>query len=539
MFKFSAQLDEVRDYAKHVIEKRDNMKVKYIVDRDDVMTDELEKDVEEKLRKWRLKERKHEFHERIQQLNIKEMLPKQHIQNKLKQLDQYSTLLAEKEGDREVEEKLGVKLDNNKYHTIQHYADPLPGEELPKEKSYYEKKRERMEEEGKTQQEIEELMNKLHEEKKARKERKRKERIEKLAEQKRLEELRSKKKQDKEHKEIEEKRKKISDTIHKIKEDRQQSISQMLEETRKVQKNPLYRQIEQKFHEDEESEIEKRKRHLQSLRDLRQPLNREEILEHGKKMDDIVKEKQEERKKSRIALVTHSYDYSKYHTKFLDNIMEQEAAQQEEKERKDEERQRVQEQRDIYDKYVKEMHWPKISEKKKAELETLKMSMKTSPKNPKSIIGQGNHDTASRNNQNRAASAHRQNEEDSTMRRQVVWAENTMKPKPKEKKEGKIVDWLREQRTKHDLDIQNGVSPQHNKTNDWKKELDKMQLHGKEKYDMFLGKAKDFEEKAKRKQQIIGTTKGATIEDIIELNDMYVESIKAKLELLHDLGDKR
>lgn len=34
------------------------------------------------------------------------------------------------------------------------------------------------------------------------------------------------------------------------------------------------------------------------------------------------------------------------------------------------------------------MHWPKISEKKKLELETLKMSMKTSPKNPKgSILG--------------------------------------------------------------------------------------------------------------------------------------------------------
>ena len=29
-------------------------------------------------------------------------------------------------------------------------------------------------------------------------------------------------------------------------------------------------------------------------------------------------------------------------------------------------------------------------------------------------------------------------------------------------------------------------------------------------------------------------TKGATIEDIIEVNDMYVESIKAKLELLND-----
>lgn len=29
-------------------------------------------------------------------------------------------------------------------------------------------------------------------------------------------------------------------------------------------------------------------------------------------------------------------------------------------------------------------------------------------------------------------------------------------------------------------------------------------------------------------------TKGATIDDIIEVNDMYVESIKAKLSLLSD-----
>jgi len=50
---------------------------------------------------------------------------------------------------------------------------------------------------------------------------------------------------------------------------------------------------------------------------------------------------------------------------------------------------KVQEQRDIYDKYVKEMHWPKVSEKKRQELESLKMSLKTSPrkKSPKSIMG--------------------------------------------------------------------------------------------------------------------------------------------------------
>lgn len=61
-----------------------------------------------------------------------------------------------------------------------------------------------------------------------------------------------------------------------------------------------------------------------------------------------------------------------------------------------------------------------------------------------------------------------------------------------------------------------------------------MELKGKEKYDVYFSKAKDFEEKAARKQQIIGVSQSATIEDIIQLNDMYVESIKAKLEILND-----
>lgn len=45
------------------------------------------------------------------------------------------------------------------------------------------------------------------------------------------------------------------------------------------------------------------------------------------------------------------------------------------------------------------MHWPKVSEKKKLELETLKMSLKTSPhnltKSPKSKMESRNGDTIS------------------------------------------------------------------------------------------------------------------------------------------------
>ena len=46
------------------------------------------------------------------------------------------------------------------------------------------------------------------------------------------------------------------------------------------------------------------------------------------------------------------------------------------------------------------------------------------------------------------------------MRKKVVWPDNPLKPKPKEKKEGKIIDWLREQRVKHDYDLQNGIPAQ-------------------------------------------------------------------------------
>ena len=45
-------------------------------------------------------------------------------------------------------------------------------------------------------------------------------------------------------------------------------------------------------------------------------------------------------------------------------------------------------------------------------------------------------------NQTRAESD--MNGEDSIMKKKVVWPENPLKPKPKEKKEGKIIDWLRE-----------------------------------------------------------------------------------------------
>jgi len=93
------------------------------------------------------------------------MLPKTIVNNKLKQLEDYHSVLAQKEGGKEIEEKLGIRLPN-KYFTIQHNDDPLPGmDDEQKEKTYWEKRRERLEQEGKSKEEILTLIEKLKEEK--------------------------------------------------------------------------------------------------------------------------------------------------------------------------------------------------------------------------------------------------------------------------------------------------------------------------------------------------------------------------------------
>lgn len=104
------------------------------------------------------------------------------------------------------------------------------------------------------------------------------------------------------------------------------------------------------------------------------------------------------------------------------------------------------------------------------------------------------------------------------------------------------MDYLTETRKKKALeryisspDKQQNQSVKEGREKDaWLTDLNKMDLHGRERYEVYLGKAKNFEERAERKQKLIGANANTNIEDIIELNDMYVDSIKAKLEILND-----
>ena len=85
-------------------------------------------------------------------------------------------MLATKEGNKEMEVLIGVKLDR-KFNTLQYGDLPLPGEPLTKEKSYQEKKKEQDDHDKVIQESTDQLLKKLHDEKKIRKQKKRQERM--------------------------------------------------------------------------------------------------------------------------------------------------------------------------------------------------------------------------------------------------------------------------------------------------------------------------------------------------------------------------
>ena len=75
--------------------------------------------------------------------------------------------------------------------------------------------------------------------------------------------------------------------------------------------------------------------------------------------------------------------------------------------------------------------------------------MSRKQKSPKSIYGSelhhiGDEISGKHTTTNGRANSDNDGEKSGSKKRKIVWHENTMKPKPAEKKEGKIVDWLHE-----------------------------------------------------------------------------------------------
>ncbi len=71
---------------------------------------------------------------------------------------------------------------------------------------------------------------------------------------------------------------------------------------------------------------------------------------------------------------------------------------------------------------------------------------------------------------------------------------------------------------------------------DWRKEAERVKNGDIASYDIYMEKTRKMEERALRKQQQIEANRdNAAIDDIIEVNEMYIESLQGKLELLNQI----
>ena len=65
MFQLSSESDEVKDFAKSLFQKKNTKFIALIKEKEEVMKNDQNRDIQEKLKKWRLKDRKLEFTEKI------------------------------------------------------------------------------------------------------------------------------------------------------------------------------------------------------------------------------------------------------------------------------------------------------------------------------------------------------------------------------------------------------------------------------------------------------------------------------------------
>lgn len=114
-----------------------------------------------------------------------------------------------------------------------------------------------------------------------------------------------------------------------------------------------------------------------------------------------------------------------------------------------------------------------------------------------------------------------------------------MRPKTPAKKEIVQVDYLKEWKDRHydpnDPVQQAELSAKRSIVKTWKKDLTG-DLNQQQKYEIIKDKAKQLEEIAMRKEQMIKVKHGGTIKDSDQVNDMIFESIRAKLSILEEIN---
>lgn len=232
----------------------------------------------------------------------------------------------------------------------------------------------------------------------------------------------------------------------------------------------------------------------------------------------------------------NDYDPSKYKSKFLDTVLENEEQNKLEFQKKTEEISELVNKKKNYSKLVLETHKPKVSKRKKMEMELIKQNLQNPTafeKIKKRIVSSSQNRIGTYkalNNSGIDASEEKMkmvsdtetiNKKFSARKaKDFNWREkNRLIDIPKPPKDIKTVDYLADQRVK--------------KSNN--EEVASAYSHLRYPQDNLKERARILEQEAMKKEQLMKVNKGDQVSTRNEINDLIIDSIKAKIALLDNI----
>ena len=299
-------------------------------------------------------------------------------------------------------------------------------------------------------------------------------------------------------KKIKEQAKRRKQELEEIKLRQHESLDQKKEK-------PLYKKIEEKYLQEYESkELERRKAELAKIRQNFQPISKQDIIEHIRKHDNIIKEREK-------PLLTPSFDTSNYRSKFTEEILKQDKQKKIEEEKVYKERMQRIENRLMYGESIRELYSPTVDKFKQLEL-ALRLEKLKNPVIKKKYDYQ------------RSTAA--QSDSEIKVNRKMK-ANDQLRTKNL----SKAIDYLAEKRKKRKfVELENDYSDV-----DWEKEVTD-EVSDTEKAKILHKKANFIEKKAKIAELGLSSTipdKLKNIKNVEKLDSMLISSIKAKLVALN------
>jgi hypothetical protein len=281
--------------------------------------------------------------------------------------------------------------------------------------------------------------------------------------------------------------------------------------------------MEEEHNKVEFTGLEKRKRILASMRDLHQPLNMENILEDHKKYADIVTQRNEQHKQDlmqRQRENLESYDYQRFHGKYMERVIESDLLNKEQTMDEEERRNQIQNKMKDYYNNIKQDCKPVTSKRMVLELEKVRAELAMKPRDKilrSSPVAHSDLDDL---------------KQIALKRKKIFeWKNEFKPPTPEPKPIYRQKNFLNQFKLDSQAEFERtGKKPIQFKRN-WERDLRSEKLTMSEKFNMVREKATQLENSAKAKQQYNAII-GGTYEDTEIANDLIFDSLNAKLTLL-------